>query len=880
MKKEYDFRSIEPKWQHYWRAQGSFRALNPGDPGFDPAQPKYYVLGMFPYPSGSGLHVGHPLSYTAVDILARYKRMRGFNVLNPIGWDSFGLPAEQFAVKTGFSPQALTIDSINTFRRQLMALGFSYDWEREVATSNPSYFRWTQWIFLQLHRAGLAVELEAPVWWCERLGTVLANEEVSEEGKSEVGGHPCVRVPLKQWFLRITEYADRLDADLAGLQWPEGIKELQHNWIGRSVGAEIAFALEGEEGQPGQPGQPEGQPAEIAVFTTRPDTLHGCTFMLLAPEHPLAGQLATPAQAAAVAAYIDAARRQSEIQRQAKAGKTGIFTGAYCLNPANGERVPVWISDYVLASYGTGAVMGVPAHDERDFDFAVEKGIPIREVVQPPTPDHKDIVRALDTPVGRRICFIGDGVGVNSGPLDGLPTPQAKERCVEILAAAGKAKAVVRYKLRDWLFSRQRYWGEPIPLVHHADGTITPVPETELPVLLPPTGRFEPSGEPTPPLALDAEWSAYPLPGGGHATREPNVMPQWAGSCWYYLRFLDPHNDQAFCAPEVERYWMPVDMYIGGAEHAVLHLLYARFWHKCLYDQGLVSHPEPFAGLFNQGMIQGEAYRNAAGQLFAPGKVRFADGKAFDPDTGEELTRQIVKMSKSLGNIVNPDEVVQEHGADALRLYIVSMGPLEKNKPWDTRSIMGAVRFIHRLWALVVGEADSAHETPSRPHLLTDTHPRDAEVERALHKAIAAVTADIEAMRFHTAVSQLIIFVNLLGGDAHRLCRDQAERLIKLCAPFAPHLAEELWLRLAHTEPLAQAPWPSFDPAQVVETEVTLAVQVNGRLRATISLPAAASEAVALARAREALAGSPHLAGKEPAKVIYVPGKILNLVVK
>jgi leucyl-tRNA synthetase len=863
-------REIEPKWQRFWQAHRLFRALGPGEPGFDPEKPKYYVLGMFPYPSGSGLHVGHPLSYTAVDILARYKRMRGFNVLNPIGWDSFGLPAEQYAVKTGFPPAATTLNSINIFRRQLMSLGYSYDWDRESATSDPEYYKWTQWIFLKLFNKGLAYSAEAAVWWCEKLGTVLANEEVDENGLSEIGHHPCVRLPLKQWFLKITEYAERLLDGLETVRWPDHIKGMQRNWIGRSTGADLAFVVD----------LGGGERETLSVFTTRPDTIFGATYMVMAPEHPLVDRIASPAQKKAVEEYREVTARRSERSRIAGLEKTGVWTGGYAVNPANGAPVPIWISDYVLLSYGTGAIMGVPAHDERDFDFAMEFHLPMTTVVQPPDPESKEIVRRAVRDGQELTCFVGDGTAVNSTPIDGLATPKAKEAMIAWLAARGTARPVVRYKLRDWLFSRQRYWGEPLPLLHTPVGEVRAVPESELPVMLPPQREFKPSGTPEPPLARNAAWVHTTLADGTEAERETNVMPQWAGSCWYYLRFLDAHNPECPWSAEKEKYWMPVDMYIGGAEHAVLHLLYARFWHKFLHDQGLVSTSEPFQQLFNQGMILGLAYKTKAGSFLAARDVRFEGESAFHPETGEPLERVVVKMSKSLGNVVNPDDIVQEHGADTLRLFLMNLGPLEVDKPWDTRAIVGVNRFLHRAWRLIVGEEESHYDTPCRPRLLEDGEEGNDGVERVLQKTISRVESDIQRLSFNTAVSHLIIFVNEALKEPDALTRSQAGRFIRILSPFAPHIAEELWLRTGHTEYLSREPWPEVDAALLRDEVRQVPVQVNGKHRATIGVPVDSTEDQVLEAARSNPAVMKYLSGKSIAKRIYVPGRILNLVVR
>ncbi len=796
--------TIEPKWQQFWDDHETFRVE------MDTSKPKYYCLDMFPYPSGSGLHVGHPEGYTATDIMSRFKRARGFNVLHPMGWDAFGLPAEQYALQTGTHPAITTAKNIETFKRQIKALGFSYDWRREVNTTDPGYFKWTQWIFLQLHQKGLAYIAEVPVNWCPALGTVLANEEVID-GKSERGGHPVVRKPMKQWMLRITAYADRLLDDLDGLDWPEGIKAMQRDWIGKSIGAEVDFPVQGHE-------------AAISVFTTRPDTLFGATYMVLAPEHALVADITTEAQRADVQAYVEAAARKSERDRIADVKtKTGVFTGAHAINPVNGQPIPVWISDYVLASYGTGAIMAVPAHDQRDYEFAKAFGLDIVEVVS-----GGDISEE---------AYTGHGTLVNSGLLDGLPVPEAKQRITAWLEEKGVGKGTIQYKLRDWLFSRQRYWGEPFPLIHAEDGEIVLVPDAELPVTLPETDTYQPSGTGESPLAVIEDWVNVTLPDGRKGRRETNTMPQWAGSCWYYLRYLDAGNDQQAWAPEKERYWMPVDLYVGGAEHAVLHLLYSRFWHKVLFDLGFVSTKEPFQKLFNQGMILGE--------------------------NGE-------KMSKSRGNVVNPDDVIEAHGADAMRLYEMFMGPLEATKPWSTSGVEGVRRFLERVWRLAVDEETDAlvvsDDAPSR------------EAMRALHKTIKKVTEDIEGMRFNTAIAAMMELVNLLTKNGERP-RAVVEPLVQLLAPFAPHLGEELWARLGHEGGISYVDWPAYDEALTVDDTITYAVQVNGKVRGQIELAKDVAKDDALAQAQALDNVQRFLEGKTLRRAIFVPGRMINFVV-
>ncbi|MFN2369977.1 MAG: leucine--tRNA ligase, partial [Candidatus Krumholzibacteriia bacterium] len=720
----YDPASIEPRWQQRWEREQTFKAADGGD------RPKYYVLDMFPYPSGDGLHVGHPEGYTATDIVARYKRMRGFNVLHPMGWDAFGLPAENHAMKTGTHPRTTTVRNIANFKRQLKMIGFSYDWEREFSTTDPDYFKWTQWIFTKLYEQGLAYEAEVAVNWCPALGTVLANEEV-KDGLSEVGGHPVVRRPMKQWMLRITAYAERLLADLDGLDWPEHIKTQQREWIGRSEGAECDFPVAGKD-------------RALRIFTTRPDTMFGATYMVISPEHPWVDELTTPPQRDAVAAYRADAAAKSDRDRQIAKDKTGVFTGSCCRNPATDQDIPVWVADYVMMGYGTGAIMAVPGQDERDWEFAEAFGLPIVRTVQPPADfDGK--------------AFTGDGPAINSGFLDGLEVAAAKARMIAWLEERGLGERKINFKLRDWLFSRQRYWGEPFPLLKLADGTVRLLETDELPLTLPDVGIYEPAGTGEGPLAKITDWIEIDDPvSGQRARRESNTMPQWAGSCWYYLRFCDPRNAERAWSPELEQYWMPVDLYLGGAEHAVLHLLYARFWHKVLFDLGLVSTREPFASLRNQGMILGENSE---------------------------------KMSKSRGNVVNPDDVIREHGADSLRLFLMFLGPLERDKPWNPRGIEGVRRFLDRVWRLYFDD-----ETDRLLPAVQDVA-ADEDVLRVLHRTIDAVTGMTEDLRFNTAISQMMVCVNELN---QRQVRPRAvlEAFVLLLAPYAPHLAEEIWARL------------------------------------------------------------------------------------
>jgi leucyl-tRNA synthetase len=811
----YDHRTIEARWQRWWDEHGTFTAVRRS------GRAKRYVLDMFPYPSGAGLHVGHPEGYTATDIVTRHARMKGVDVLHPMGWDAFGLPAEQHAIATGTHPAKTTRENIAVFRRQLKSLGFAYDWSREIDTTDPGYVRWTQWIFLRLFERGLAFQAEIPVNWCPALGTVLSNEEVID-GKSERGGHPVVRQPLRQWQLRITAYADRLAADLEGLDWPEATKRKQIDWIGRSEGAEVDFPLAGRAGA-------------ITVFTTRPDTLFGATYMVIAPDHPRTLELTAPELRPTVQEYVDAAARKSDIERTALGKeKTGVFIGAFCTNPLSGKPIPVYTADYVLGAYGTGAIMAVPAHDERDFEFATQMNLPIAEVVSPDGALHEKLTAA----------YVDDGIAVRSGEFDGLPTREMKRRIADHLEAKGIGRRKVHYKLRDWVFSRQRYWGEPIPIYFpvetsgdpragaaHTIDYAKPIPldDAELPLLLPELDDYQPGGDPRGPLAKALDWRFFQKDGRWYA-RETNTMPQWAGSCWYYLRFIDPRNDRELFSRKAYDDWMPVDLYVGGAEHTVLHLLYARFWHKVLFDVGVVKHAEPFLKLVHQGMILGES--------------------------GE-------KMSKSRGNVINPDDVVHQHGADALRVYEMFMGPLEQVKPWQTAGIQGVRRFLDRVYVL-----------GSRP--LGDAI--DDETARLVARTVKKVGDDVDAMHFNTAVSAMMILTNHLNG-IERPPRPALEALVLCLAPFAPHLAEELWQQLGHPPSIADVPWPSYDPALCVDAEVEIAVQVNGKVRGRITVARDAPEETARALALVDEGAKPHLAGKTVRKVVYVPGRIVNIIV-
>ena len=938
----YDFTAIEKKWQQYWEANRTFRQPNPGEEGFVD-RPKMYVLDMFPYPSGAGLHVGHPEGYTATDIVCRHARMNGYNVMHPMGYDAFGLPAEQYAVEHGVHPRQTTARNIDNIERQIKTFGFSYDWSRRVATTDPDYYRWTQWIFLQMFNSWYDTELncarpiqtlmdkleagelvvdfngnlvvppvtetleaiagvpsgfvkftelesdqrrrlideyrlayiaEVPVNWCPMLATVLANEEVTNEGRSERGDHPVYRRALKQWMLRITAYADRLLEDLDGLDWPEPIKIMQRNWIGKSEGADVVFRIVGHED------------AEMVVYTTRPDTLFGATYMVLAPEHPLVEEITTDENRKEVREYVEAAAGKSELERMAETKeKTGVFIGAFAVNPVNDEQIPIWVADYVMMGYGTGAIMAVPAHDMRDLEFAQAYDLPVVQVVQPP--------EGIDWR-----GYVDDGIAVNSGPYDGLPTAEFKKKITEWLEENDLARAAVNYKLRDWLFSRQRYWGEPFPLVHCDKCGVVALPEDRLPLLLPkmedfaPAASEDPQTPPAPPLGKATEWVNTTCPACGQAaTRELNTMPQWAGSCWYYLRFLDPGNDQHFCGLEIEKYWMNpsksdgeelptgqsevggVDLYVGGAEHAVLHLLYTRFWHKAIYDLGYVSTPEPFGKLFNQGMIRSFAYRDKRGIYVGYEDIDFTGDKPVHKQTGEVLAESVEKMSKSLKNVVNPDDVIAQYGADTFRVYEMFMGPLEASKPWNTRDVPGSHRFLQRVWRMVAGDDENG-----APALLADGQP-DRNVEKALHKLIKKVGEDIEAMKFNTAIAAMMECVNTVFR-AGRISRNQAGRFVLVLSPFAPHIAEELWQQLGHDQSLAYEPWPTYDEQMIVEETVELAVQVNGKVRGRVTVPADADEEAVMSAAMATDSVSAAIGERKVVKRIIVPGRLVNVVVK
>lgn len=801
----YNHQEIEKKWQKYWLENKTFKTED------NLGQKKFYALDMFPYPSGAGLHVGHPEGYTATDIISRYKRMQGYNVLHPMGWDAFGLPAEQYALDTGNSPAEFTKRNIQTFKRQIQELGFSYDWDREVSTTDPEYYKWTQWIFTQLYKKGLAYVDEIPVNWCEALGTVLSNEEVVD-GVSERGGHPVVRRPMKQWVLKITEYADRLLEDLETLDWPESIKDMQRNWIGRSEGAKVTFNVETIN-------------ETIEVFTTRPDTIYGATFLVLSPEHSLVNQITTPEFKDQVKKYQDAAAKKSDLERTDLAKeKTGVFTGAYAIHPLSGERVPVWIADYVLSTYGTGAVMAVPGHDERDHEFAETFNLPVQYVIE------GELTNGV---------FTGDGPHIHSDALNGMNNSEAISKAIEILEAKGHGEKKVNYKLRDWLFSRQRYWGEPIPIIHWEDGSITTVPENELPLLLPKTDEIKPSGTGESPLANIDEFVNVTDPETGmKGRRETNTMPQWAGSCWYYLRYIDPKNDQMLADPEKLKHWLPVDLYIGGVEHAVLHLLYARFWHKVLYDIGVVPTKEPFQKLFNQGMILGEGHE---------------------------------KMSKSKGNVVNPDDIINSHGADTLRLYEMFMGPLDASIAWSENGLDGSRRFLDRIWRLLVTENNELS-----PKVVREETP---QLEKSYHQTVKKVTEDFESLNFNTAISQLMVFINDCY-KAEKINQSYIEGFVKMLAPIAPHIGEELWSILGHEGTITYQPWPSYD-AELLEGDVVeIVVQVNGKVRAKLEIPKNASKEEMEQFAFENENVQQAIEGKDIKKVIAVPQKLVNIVAK
>ncbi|EST93932.1 leucyl-tRNA synthetase [Staphylococcus epidermidis Scl25] len=802
----YNHKEIEKKWQNYWEENKTFKTND------NLGQKKFYALDMFPYPSGAGLHVGHPEGYTATDIISRYKRMQGYNVLHPMGWDAFGLPAEQYALDTGNDPREFTQKNIQTFKRQIQELGFSYDWDREVNTTDPEYYKWTQWIFIQLYNKGLAYVDEVAVNWCPALGTVLSNEEVVD-GVSERGGHPVYRKPMKQWVLKITEYADRLLEDLDELDWPESIKDMQRNWIGRSEGAKVTFKIEQSD-------------QNIEVFTTRPDTIYGTSFLVLSPEHPLVNEITTSDKEQEVKLYQNEASKKSDLERTDLAKeKTGVFTGTFAINPLSGDKLPIWIADYVLSTYGTGAVMAVPGHDERDHEFATKFNLPIIEVIE-----GGEV---------QKYAYTGEGKHINSGELDGLENEAAISKAIELLESKGAGEKKVNYKLRDWLFSRQRYWGEPIPIIHWEDGSMTTVPEDELPLLLPETDEIKPSGTGESPLAnIDAFVNVIDEKTGMKGRRETNTMPQWAGSCWYYLRYIDPHNEKMIADPEKLKHWLPVDLYIGGVEHAVLHLLYARFWHKVLYDLGVVPTKEPFQKLYNQGMILGE---------------------------GNE------KMSKSKGNVINPDDIVASHGADTLRLYEMFMGPLDATIAWSEKGLDGSRRFLDRVWRLIITDENSINKK------IVDSN--NHSLDKVYNQTVKKVTEDFDTLSFNTAISQLMVFINECY-KTNEVYKPYIEGFVKMLSPIAPHIGEELWDRLGHENTITYQPWPTFDESLLVDDEVEIVVQVNGKVRAKINIPKDLSkeEMQDLALSNDNVKMS--IEGKEVKKVIAVPQKLVNIVAK
>lgn len=836
----YNPEDIEVRWQKYWEENKTFKCIEDYD------KPKYYVLDMFPYPSGDGLHVGHPEGYTATDILARYRRMKGFNVLHPIGWDAFGLPAERYAMRTGTHPALTTKKNVDTFRRQIKRLGFSYDWDREIDTTDPNYYKFTQWIFCKLYERGLAYQAEVPVNWCPAQGTVLANEEV-KDGKYVETGDPVEKRVMKQWMLKITEYAQRLLDDLDDLDWPEGVKAMQRHWIGRSEGANVQFQIADHD-------------ASFEVFTTRPDTLFGATYCVLAPEHPLVKSIASDAQRTSVEEYVQASIAKADRERMDDSNeKTGVFTGAYAMNPVNGTQIPIYVADYVLMHYGSGAIMAVPGHDERDWEFAKKYELPILEVVS-----GGNVQEA---------AFTGDGPLVNSGMLDGLNVSESKRKMIDWLEEKELGTGAITYRLRDWLFSRQRYWGEPFPVIHLEDGTVKLVPESDLPLTLPELDSYRPTEDGQPPLARAKEWMQTTDPETGlPALRETNTMPQWAGSCWYYLRYMDPHNTELPFSSEKENYWMPVDLYVGGAEHAVLHLLYSRFWHKVLFDCGIVSTPEPFQKLFNQGMILGTSYRGESGKFYYAHEAEEIENAWFSKDTKEPIKVQVEKMSKSRLNVVNPDEAVAEYGADAVRTYEMFMGPLDRDKLWTDEGLQGMFRFLTRIWRLFISEEDGSIRHPE------DT-PFPDDLKRAYHKTIKRVTDALDTMRFNIGIAAMMEFLNTCS-KAKALPREVLNGFTLLLAPHVPHIAEELWNRLGHEDTLAYAQWPEFDEALTVDETITIVIQINGKLRSRIQAPSTASkdDLEALAMADEKVQAA--IEGLTVRKVIVVPGRLVNVVAK
>ena len=834
---EYNHQEIEKKWQAYWEEHKTFKTF------LDTSKPKYYVMDMFPYPSGAGLHVGHVENYTISDITARYKRMKGFNVLYPMGWDAFGLPAERYAEKTGQHPRDVVKNAAQVFKSQCQKCGISYDWDREINTSDPEYYKWTQWIFEILFERGLAYEVEIPVNWCPKLGTVLANEEV-KDGKYIETGDEVIKKPMRQWMLKITAYAERLLKDLDKLDWPEGVKTMQREWIGKSTGADVIFKV-------------KDQSVQFTVYTTRPDTLFGATYCVLAPEHSLVKQITTPDQKETVEAYVAEAAKKSAQDRLADVKeKTGAFTGAYAINPVNGKEIPIYIADYVLGDYGYGAIMAVPAHDSRDWAFAKKFDIPMIQVIE-----GGDISKE---------AYEGDGALINSEFLNGLHVKESKAKMIEWLEEHHYGKGTVNYKLRDWLFARQRYWGEPFPIIHCADGSIKTVPVKDLPVLLPPMAEFKPTEQGEPPLARATEWVKTVDPETGlPAQRETNIMPQWAGSSWYFLRYCDPHNNEQAWSKEAESYFMPVDLYVGGTEHAVLHLLYARFWQKVLFDAGLVSCDEPFKRLVNQGMIVAYSYRDDAGKYYKPEDAERKGNKWFVKGTDIPLNVQVEKMSKSKLNVVNPDDIARDFGADSLRLYEMFMGPIEAEKPWQTEGISGVNRFLKRIWTLF-----------DTGRILKPSETEDISLTKLIHKTIKGVQEDMERMSFNTAISKMMEFVNTLYKTEQSMSVQTAEKFVLLLAPLAPHICEELWEKLGHKETLAYEPYPVFDPTYIQQETVDIVVQVLGKKRGVLSVSPNTAESELVEKAKQDGSIAPHLANKTILKTIYVPNRLINFVVK
>ena len=848
---KYPFESIEPKWQKFWEENKTFKAVE--DEKY-PKEKRMYVLDMFPYPSAAGLHVGHPEGYTATDIYCRYLRMNGYNVLHPMGFDSFGLPAENYAIKTGTHPKTTTNANIEHFTKQIKSLGFSYDWDRCVSTCEPDYYKWTQWIFIQLYKKGLAYEAQTPINWCPSCMTGLANEEV-KEGKCERCGSQVTHKTIRQWILKITEYADRLDKDLEGLDWPESVKAMQHNWIGKSTGAEVTFTVADKDGNPTD--------KNLTVYTTRCDTLFGATYMVVSPEHQIIDSITTPEQADAVKKYQEDAAKKSDLERTDLAkDKTGVFSGSYAINPVNGKLIPIWIADYVLISYGTGAIMAVPAHDDRDWDFAKKFNLPIIEVLKSEVDVQKQ-------------AWTQDGIHVNSEFLDGLNKKDAIEKMLEFLEEKKIGRKAINYKLRDWVYSRQRYWGEPIPLIHCPECGTVPVPDDQLPLELPEVKSYQPTGTGESPLAAIDSWVNCTCPKCGKpAKRETNTMPQWGGSCWYYLRYLDAHNDKQFCSPESEKYWMPVDLYIGGAEHAVLHLLYARFWHKVLYDLGLVSTKEPFQRLVNQGMITSFAFQRKNKTLVPTDEVeQKEDGKYYEKATGEELEQIVAKMSKSLKNVVNPDDEIKAYGADSVRMYEMFMGPLTMSKPWSTQGIVGIHRFLEKVWAVSekpMNDIDISGKLEDKVLI---------SARKTFAQTIKKVTDDTATLNFNTAISQMMIFINEIS-KLPEIPKAMWSDFVKVLSPYAPHLGEELWQKLGNNNTIAYESWPVFSEDFAKDDEKTIVVMVNGKKRDTFDAPVDTDQETLKKMAFDREAVKKFTDGHEIVKTIVVPNKIVTIVIK